>query len=79
MKSKIFLPTHGRNYVVTLSEQADLACRYGITSEKVELLLAGLGEMMLSGLIEPQRTATKTKRLIGSHIESSNVMERQGA
>jgi hypothetical protein len=82
MTEKLMLPmapNAGREYAVTLSEQQDLARRYGMSLIALKASLEDLRSRMLSGEVVPQKTATKTKRVIDSHIESSNAVKRQGA
>ena len=42
-------------------------------------LLDELNELMLAGVIAPQNTANKTKKVIQAYFESSNATGRQGA
>ena len=79
MSHKVMLPMVSREYAVTLKEQQDLARRYGISFEDVLLKLSEINGLLLSGAYEPQKTATKTKRIIASHFERSNANGRQGA
>ena len=82
MSQKIMLPmgaSDGRDYAVTWTEQLALAGKYGMTIESVRASLVNLSGLMATGVIQPRKTATKTKALIASYIESSNAAERQGA
>lgn len=69
----------GREYAVPLLEQQHLAGRYGLTLDAVRQSILVLRSRMLSGEVSPQKSATKTKKIIASHFESSNATERQGA
>ena len=82
MTHKLMLPmasNQGRDYAVTLSEQQDLARRFDLSLSEVRQCIDALRRMMLGGTVEPQKTATKTKKLILAHFENSNVTGRQGA
>ena len=79
---KIHLPmAHDvwRTYAVTLSEQQDLARRFGITMDQVRSELQALTSLLNAGEVTPQKSATKMRRVINSHFESSNATGRQGA
>lgn len=54
---KLFFPMIGREYCLTMSEQQDLARRFGLSIEDVRSHLIALN-------LEPQKTATKMKRAI---------------
>lgn len=72
MTDKIMLPmaaNAGREYTVTLSEQQDLARRYGLRLEAVKASLEVLQSRMLSGEVDLQKTANKTRQAIAAHIE----------
>ena len=69
----------GRDYAVTWTEQLALAGKYGMTIEAVRSVLSDLCELMITGVIQPQKTGNKTKATIASHFERSNATERQGA
>ena len=82
MTQKIMLPMcskDGREYAVTWTEQIALAGRYGMTIEAIRACLSDLRDHMATGVIQPQKSATKTKAVIAAHIERSNATERQGA
>lgn len=80
MTMKIMLPMDTqREYAVTLSEQQSLARRYGIALDAVKASLLVLRADLLSGVAVPQKTATKTKRVIADHFESSDAIGRQSA
>ena len=82
MTEKLMLPmaeNAGRDYAVTLLEQQDLARRYELSLIAVKASLADLASRMLNGEVVPQKSATKTKRVIATHFESSNAIKRQGA
>jgi len=76
---KIFLPMLGREYAVTLSEQRDLARRYGVTEQAVRSELFVLQAHLLDGTEEILKSANKVKKLIATHIESSDAIGRQSA
>ena len=69
----------GHEYGVTLLEQQILARRYGLTLDAVRQSIVVLRSRMLSGEVAPQKSANKTRKIIESHFESSNAIERQGA
>ena len=82
MTQKFMLPMcskDGREYAVTWTEQLALAGRYGMTIKAIRARLSELRNLMETGVIQPQKTATKTKAVIATHIESSDATERQGA
>jgi hypothetical protein len=82
MTQKIMLPMASsvrRDYAITWSEQIDLARRYGTDVDSIRVLLAKLNELMNQGVYQPQKTANKTRLIIQSYLENSNVTERQGA
>lgn len=68
-----------REYAVTWTEQQDLAGRFGLTVDEVRSKLLELASAMNLGEWKPQKSATKTKRVIQAYFESSNATERQGA
>jgi hypothetical protein len=76
---KIFLPMMGRKYAVTLTEQRDLARRYGVSEQAVRSALFGLQARLLDGSEELLKSATKVKKLIAHHFESSDAKGRQSA
>ena len=82
MSQKIMLPMDPcakRDYAVTWTEQRALAGRYGMTIEAIRVCLSDLYGLMVTGVIQPQKTGNKTKAIIQAHIERSNATERQGA
>ena len=74
---KIFLPMTAREYAVTLTEQRDLARRYGVSEQAVRAALFDLQALLLDGSEEILKTATKVKKLIDAHIESSDAIGSQ--
>lgn len=79
---KIYLPmAHSvwRTYAVTLKEQQDLASKFGLKLDQVRTELRVLMNRLIAGEIAQQKTATKMKKVINAHFESSNATERQGA
>lgn len=82
LSKKLFLPMSSeslRDYVVTLSEQQHLARKFGLEMHEVASKLLALKERLATGELVPQKTATKTRRIIYAHFESSNATGRQGA
>jgi hypothetical protein len=73
MSTKIFLPMIGRDYCVTDSEQHDLARKHGVELAEVRRLLVDMAQT-----VEPQKTATKTKRQIDSVLKAV-MLSSQGA
>lgn len=63
---RIYLPMANRpeGYCVTNIEQRDLARRHGMDEDRVREHLHRLQGELASGALHPQKTATKTKRLI---------------
>lgn len=69
----------GREYAVTLTEQKDLARRYGVSEQAVRSALFELQARLLDGSEELLKSATKVKKLIARHFESSDATGRQSA
>jgi hypothetical protein len=65
---KINLPMLDRQYVVTLKEQQELACRFGRSLEDVRAELLRLSALM----DKSTKTANKVKKAIDAHFETSN-------
>jgi len=57
-----------RQYVVTLKEQQDLACRFGLSLEEIRAELVRLSTTMDKTL----KTAGRIKKAIAIHFENSN-------
>lgn len=82
LSKKLFLPMScepSRDYAVTLLEQRHLARRFGLEMHQVASELIDLRERFARGELQPQKSATKTRRIINAHFERSNATERQGA
>ena len=71
MTEKIMLPmaeTACRQYAVTLSEQNDLARRFGLSIDDVRIKLSKLSDQLSVGVVQPQKTGNKTKAIIEAHF-----------
>jgi hypothetical protein len=82
LSQKLFLPmSHDtcKTYAVTLREQQDLARKFGLSVDQVRSEIDRLKSLMEAGIAPPQKTATKTQKMIMAHFESSNATKRQGA
>jgi hypothetical protein len=82
LSQKLFLPMSNdtrKTYAVTLKEQQDLARKFGLSIDQVCSEIGRLKNLMDAGVVLPQKTANKTKKIIDAHFESSNATERQGA
>ena len=79
LSQKLFLPMSNKTYAVTLKEQQHLARKFGLSVDQVRSEIGRLKSLMEAGTVLPQKSATKTKKIIDFHFESSNATERQGA
>ena len=81
LSPKMFLPMlrePSRTYAVTLTEQRDLACRFGLTADQVRSELEALAGRFAAGELEPQKSATKTKSIIQAHFEKQQCHRASG-